>query len=93
MCVPAGNAKDQVLAVFKHFNIQVNTSDIFSRCQVRSFLKSSILRNNLSCPKRMTVRFIDGHIRCCRLVLPCSLLYLFPVYKNVSCMFKVFLKQ
>ena len=37
MCVPAGNAKEQVLAVFKHFNIQVNTSDIFSRCQVRFF--------------------------------------------------------
>ena len=34
MCVPAGNAKDQVLAVFKLFNIQVTTSDIFSRCQV-----------------------------------------------------------
>ena len=37
MCVPAGSAKDQVLAVFKHFNISVNTSDIFSRCQVRKF--------------------------------------------------------
>ncbi|XP_028395062.1 exonuclease mut-7 homolog [Dendronephthya gigantea] len=34
MCVPAGGAKEQVLAVFKHFNIQVNASDIFSRCQV-----------------------------------------------------------
>ncbi|XP_046844991.1 exonuclease mut-7 homolog isoform X2 [Xenia sp. Carnegie-2017] len=33
MCVPVGSAKEQILAVFKHFNIQVNTSDIFSRCQ------------------------------------------------------------
>ena len=44
MCVPAGNAKEQVLAVFKHFNIQVNTSDIFSRCQVR-FLNAAVQCN------------------------------------------------
>ena len=34
MCVPAGSAKEQVTAVFKHFNISVSTSDIFTRCQV-----------------------------------------------------------
>ena len=52
MCVPAGSAKDQVLAVFKHFNISVNTSDIFSRCQVRKFSPPPRLPSNPSPPHR-----------------------------------------
>ncbi|XP_048579559.1 exonuclease mut-7 homolog isoform X2 [Nematostella vectensis] len=34
MCVPAGNPRQQVAAVFHHFNVRVTVKDIFSRCQI-----------------------------------------------------------
>ena len=40
MCVHVnpGKPRDQALEVFDHFNIQVTPSDIFTRCQVLSYV-------------------------------------------------------
>ena len=40
MCVHVnpGKARDQALEVFDHFNVQVTPSDIFTRCQVATYL-------------------------------------------------------
>ena len=40
MCIHVnpGKARDQALEVFDHFNIQVTPSDIFTRCQVHTYV-------------------------------------------------------
>ena len=45
MCVHVnpGKARDQTLEVFDQLNIQVMPSDIFTRCQVRTFLVTKCL--------------------------------------------------
>ncbi|KXJ29554.1 Exonuclease mut-7-like [Exaiptasia diaphana] len=34
LCVPVGTVKEQVVEIFRHFNVRVTSQDIFSRCQI-----------------------------------------------------------